>query len=1587
MPFDPSKPFEDIAVTPAGPATNFDASKPFEDVGATTTTTGPDWKTLFSGVDGMDSHLSLDQRAAFAGLDNDTNNSKETRAQAVNQSYIQSKIPSIAAGTLQQNWGAVKDAYAKNALGIDRSGITDTELFSAIGAHERVRQIHLTQEFQAASPFKKMEMLGKLQLAHVGEGPDAVAWSLKNAWEKGNQPFKALPSMGPMPDIPEMGMNNPALAGTVYNIIKPAIEGIESPIGLATLGSLPALKAGGAAAKAAYYGITTLFTGLMAKATIEGSIAKKDVFTDPSMTTLEKAQALAPEIGSGLMALIAPFHTIMELKSAPEQAAMVDALQGKTAAEAVKVLRGEASKTAAPELNAALNKAAEGLDTISEETLDARQKEAMAAEGGVADEVKAPVPPAPPLEPLPPAHEITELENGSFVITNAKGELIDYATDRTEAERIANERERKSMAPPEPASPFSEEVQGPPIPDRNAPVGIKNASMDAQRVGTGLDSPDHGATVKWEESRALAEAATKKDPLAGQNLIREIEQKSRAMTPEETALALNEVNRIRIERNAADDALNAAVASGDEGAVANARIRVAMAVDNFRRADEVLAKSGRMEGQALNARRMMMNEDYSLAALERRHMAANGGLPLDEKQNALVQKIAKEYAENEKKFNEHRAALEQKLSESEASNAVLRLINEVRGQKKTRATPNRIKEYISEQADAARGRIRERAKQGMLYSGLDPADVADHVIIGADLISKGISAVADWSAAMVKEFGGHLNDAYLKMVYQKAKESATALAAEAGENRDIKAERKGTVDMMKEKAREGATIASMSRYVHALAEQFVRAGITEREPLIDAVHAELQKVEPAITRREAMDAISGYGDFKPLNPEKAKAELRDLKGQMQQLSKLEDMKKGQAPAKTGVERRVPSGEERRLQKMVNEAKRKGGFNVTDPETQLKTALEAIKTRLKNEIEDLDHQIATGIKTVKGKTETPYDAEATLLREKRDALKAQFDEMFPKKELTNEQRVSIAEKAADRQIAELERQIKTGEVFPDDRVQIDLNDAQLAAKRQRVAALKEERGYLRETLQSSEKLSPEESSNRAFRTRTRNRIAFLEERIANNDYATRPTKPPLALDAASKTLMAEKEAIKKQDALAQLKYEEKNRTKTQKVLDAFVKWVRVGALSWPTVFEKLAGAAVWRTAFSPIEQVVGAGLSKLQPELAAKAPRRGVPEIAGAIKAEAKAHTEGIVLGIKGVGQLLQNKDTELSLFVSEARLPAEWYDYFGKLHAALKETTKMSEFSRSIELRTQHALRNGIDPRDPVEQMRLINGAYKDANAAVFMQDNALVDRYKRLIASLEEKQKATGKPHLGLQLIAAGLQGEMPIVKVPTNIVAEINEYMTGALTGTAKSIWAHYKGIENLSESEADLILRLQTKGLVGTSLLLLGFFKAQQVGGFYQHGEKRNKKDVQPGDLKIGDTTIDHAYLHSPQMGVVDFGASVRRTADSRFKKTDAQPKGLPAGLFAASLGLLDTVPFVRETSTLDKYMDERQAAQAFESKIASVVIPGLVQWTAAQMDKKSPFSPFEDATKRKPTNLKENFEKAIPGFRDKVPKKKD
>lgn len=656
-----------------------------------------------------------------------------------------------------------------------------------------------------------------------------------------------------------------------------------------------------------------------------------------------------------------------------------------------------------------------------------------------------------------------------------------------------------------------------PLPEGQT-VGIKNASVDALRQQLNLppEPPREGLPSKQAHAEALARTA--QDPEAQRRVVDDIDTTGRQADAVESIIISKELVDANRARQEAEGRLDAATEIGDPAAIAQAKTEVDATQARFNKVSDVAYATGTRWSDVGRMRQQLLNQDYSLAEQVRRQERTNGG-PVTPEQMATIKRDVADLQAANTKLEQLNAAHQQRIAVMEAERATQAALQRTAKERRARANPPpevraRGLERLSQMADEARERLSKRA--GLLLSVVGDegparpgsrslqADLHDISIIAADLLAKGVVATAELGERLVKEFGEKVRP-HLPAIMdniRKARESA-----ETG--RDIFAERTATIAAMQDRAFGGASMSDLSRYARKLQEQHVAEGITTREALVDAVHENLKEVFPDVTRREASDAMSGYGDYSELSKDPVAVTIRDINGQLQNLSKLEDMQAGQAPSRTGVERRTPSDEERRLIKQVNDAKKRGGFTVQDPERQLRTTQDAIKTRLRNEIADLDFQIATGEKTIRERTAPVYDAEALALRERRDALKKVYDEKFPDAELTDAERNQRAIDAADAQIAELERQVASGDVGTGLPGRRPAPSPELAVRQARLEALRAERDLLRSTdqfiaEQRSDALLTQEADS------LRQQIAEKEARLAADD--TDPQGRPVSRPA-------------------------------------------------------------------------------------------------------------------------------------------------------------------------------------------------------------------------------------------------------------------------------------------------------------------------------------------------------------------------------------------------------------------------------------------------------------------------------------------
>lgn len=340
------------------------------------------------------------------------------------------------------------------------------------------------------------------------------------------------------------------------------------------------------------------------------------------------------------------------------------------------------------------------------------------------------------------------------------------------------------------------------------------------------------------------------------------------------------------------------------------------------------------------------------------------------------------------------------------------------------STPTQVTHYESEG---------DRPLDLMRSAISDDSNIMENLAkVGASHIARIGTDPMEFRDAMKSEFP-MLDDADVDKVYDRSKALVDNITKSPKMTRALAdtAPKKTVLERIQAAKKRNAD-ADLSSLVQQLARAHVERGIKNRDDLVDAVHRDLQTVDPNTTRREAMDMISGYGKYRQLSQDQIAAELSDLKAQLQQIAKLDDMAHGQPPKKTGFERREPSDETRRLIQRVEADKKRIGYDVTAPATQLKTALATAKTRLRNQIKDLEHQIQTRAKIVKTKTRLQYDPEALRLQSQRDELRKQYREVFgepTRTPMTDEQRLRAWKTRAERRQKELEEKLRNGDYAP------------------------------------------------------------------------------------------------------------------------------------------------------------------------------------------------------------------------------------------------------------------------------------------------------------------------------------------------------------------------------------------------------------------------------------------------------------------------------------------------------------------------------------------------------------------------------
>jgi len=1175
-----------------------------------------------------------------------------------------------------------------------------------------------------------------------------------------------------------------------------------------------------------------------------------------------------------------------------------------------------------------------------------------------------------------------------YQLTLPDGSVKDFADkDALHQYLLGKDVNANDILPPKP--PESEGAKKPSQPERPT-VGITNAAVNESRLNRGLRPVVKEARKRFKDSwnRAIERVMTGADPrsyvafLHGQKDLT-----SQAFSDVDNAVVL--MDRIDLT-NQKIDALNRyelAQKTGNDNVEALAWQHMADIEQKLQQNDEVADKMGTAIGRSLSSRRLLANLDYTLASMKK-DIAKY--YPKQDVPPEVVEKlkvIEKEHADALKKIAEYEEKFKQQQAEASFKKSV---------KKPDTATGERNKKATAGLRDLA-NKIRASETLANLgfttAKGAEGAQTAGMSVDLREAIAKGVEHVAD-----LMDKGIEIAKAIGEAIKEHVKEGMSEDEFKAGvakvliENgipeKEINAP--SVKDRLAEKIKTLATNAKaesltkeMITPVRQLINQYAKEGEGDFGKALDQAFESIKGAFTDLTKDNLRDAYAGYGDVRLENESQLRKQIADWKKEATTLSQLKDVMEGKTPQKAFQFKKTGTVSEKvkQLRNDLQEKMKAAGISWTNapntPAEKNQRALQSLKTRLQNEINLLTQHIESKTPLPeKGRTE--LDDEAKQLTERRDNLKVALAEITGdsgKKELTDEQRIERASSALDKQIAGLNEDIagiKKGPTTSKE-AKAPVDSFELQMKRAQRDALRELKRKL--TVDTSKTSSEVAIALEKYKDHLRNKIMDYAQRIDDKDFEVKD-KPLLQNDAEAKKLELElkrAETAFKQEKVAA---EKANRPALRKILDKINAWKRFSVLTGLPTMGKLGLAVTYRTVFNPIEELTGTVLHVIPGirQVSMQAPREGgvinLKAEGSALQQWAKAETYKDAMAVLKDGQ--SALDHMFGKYVTQ---PPEAIEFMGRVHAAMKNFAKRAEFARSYEKRMQFAIDHGADASDDLTQLTAMSQAYIDANRNIFMQDNWLVNQYNKAIRFGEESENK------GANVAAAVARFLIPIVKIPTNFIAESMNYSFGSLRTLeviGRAITGH---LNDMTPEQADSLMRSLKKGTIGAAMMSLGFFAPGLAGGYYQRGVKKDEDEAGWDELMIGGVRIPTWATHFPLFEAIQLGATMRQVMDRDIDKDKTSEQALSDGIIKSARGMIDEIPLFRTPEEITEGVESGDFLNKIVYPEMRSMIPIGVQeisaWTDTDQDSKT--------VKRKPEDFLENMEYGLPSLRQNVPEK--
>jgi len=308
-----------------------------------------DWRPFFSGVHNL------------PGVNNDS------KYQAIVESYMADKMPKLSPDYIAKNSQAILDQFSVDNLGLQGNHFTYQQAYDAIGKHLSIDPKEIKENNNPPWYWNKdAQAAGTI----LSMGMPVFQRSIE-------RPLIQLPDPDPeyFPDVPALGSLNPSLWAGVYKIVKPQLEGIATPEGIAMMRVTPALGAASEASKIAKLSLLSLqglLVGVIFKSTYDQYPQVIKVINDPKSTTADRWEAIGIPVTQIIQGLIGAHEMVASTEAGKK--ILQEYKNLNSVDEAVKHLQEKAEQTDDPELASHLNDAADKLQEINNKPIPDQKK-------------------------------------------------------------------------------------------------------------------------------------------------------------------------------------------------------------------------------------------------------------------------------------------------------------------------------------------------------------------------------------------------------------------------------------------------------------------------------------------------------------------------------------------------------------------------------------------------------------------------------------------------------------------------------------------------------------------------------------------------------------------------------------------------------------------------------------------------------------------------------------------------------------------------------------------------------------------------------------------------------------------------------------------------------------------------------------------------------------------------------------------------------------------------------------------------------------------------------------------------------------